>query len=75
MAEAASSSGAAQARRELVLTRIIGAPRGLVFKAWTDVKYVERWWGPRGFTNPVCELDVRPGIKQFGAIEGGKMGS
>ncbi|MGH2376470.1 MAG: SRPBCC family protein, partial [bacterium] len=32
-----------------------------VFKAWTDPKHVAQWWGPRGFTNPVCELDVRPG--------------
>jgi uncharacterized protein YndB with AHSA1/START domain len=32
-----------------------------VFKAWTDPKHVAVWWGPKGFTNPVCELDVRPG--------------
>jgi len=46
---------------ELVLTRIFDAPRELVFKAWTDPKRVAEWWGPRGFTNPVCELDGRPG--------------
>jgi uncharacterized protein YndB with AHSA1/START domain len=39
----------------------LGAPRSLVFKVWTDAKHLARWWGPRGFTNPVCELDVRPG--------------
>jgi uncharacterized protein YndB with AHSA1/START domain len=61
MAEAKSSSAAGQARQELLLTRIFGAPRSLVFKAWTDPKHVARWWSPRGFTNPVCELDVRPG--------------
>jgi len=32
-----------------------------VFKAWTDPKLVAQWWSPRGFTNPVSELDVRPG--------------
>lgn len=47
--------------QELVLTRVIDAPRELVFKAWTDPKQVAQWWGPRGFTNPVCDLDVRPG--------------
>ncbi|MFZ0859848.1 MAG: SRPBCC domain-containing protein [Candidatus Sulfotelmatobacter sp.] len=31
----------------------------LVFKAWTDTKHMAQWWGPNGFTNPVCELDVR----------------
>jgi uncharacterized protein YndB with AHSA1/START domain len=61
MAETTRSSAAGQARQELVLTRIFGAPRSLVFRAWTDPKHVARWWGPRGFTNPVCELDVRPG--------------
>jgi len=61
MAEATSSSAAGQVRQELSLARIFGAPRGLVFKAWTDPKHMAQWWGPRGFTNPVCELDVRPG--------------
>ena len=45
----------------LVISRVFDAPRALVFKAWTDPKHVAQWWGPRGFTNPVCELDVWPG--------------
>jgi uncharacterized protein YndB with AHSA1/START domain len=49
------------AAKELVLTRTFDAPRGLVFKAWTDREHLARWWGPRGFTNPVCEADARPG--------------
>ena len=47
--------------QELVLTRVFDAPRELVFKAWTDPKRVAHWWVPQGFTNPVCELDARPG--------------
>lgn len=47
--------------RELVITRIIDAPQALVFRAWTGPKHVAQWWGPHGFTSPVCELDVRPG--------------
>jgi uncharacterized protein YndB with AHSA1/START domain len=46
---------------DLVVTRTFNAPRGLVFQAWMDPASVAQWWGPRGFTNPVCELDVRPG--------------
>ena len=49
------------ADRELVITRILNAPRELVWKAWIDPKHVALWWGPKGFTNPVCDLDVRPG--------------
>lgn len=48
------------ATRELTITRIIDAPRALIFKMWTDPKHMAQWWGPRDFTNPVCELDARP---------------
>ena len=51
----------ASEEQELVLTRVFDAPRELVFKVWTDPKHVAQWWGPHGFTNPVCELDARPG--------------
>ncbi len=51
----------ANKEQELVLTRVFDAPRKIVFKAWTDPKCVAEWWGPHGFTNPVCELDPRPG--------------
>ncbi|MGI8496784.1 MAG: SRPBCC family protein [Gemmatimonadaceae bacterium] len=47
--------------REFVLTRLFNAPRELVFRAWTDPKQLGKWWGPNNFTNPVCELDLRPG--------------
>lgn len=46
---------------ELMLTRVFDAPRKLVFQAWTDRERLQRWWGPKGFTNPRCEIDVRPG--------------
>ncbi len=46
---------------ELVLTRVFDAPRDLVFKAWTERDRLQRWWGPKDFTNPVCEVDARPG--------------
>jgi len=61
VADAKSSSAASPVREELLITRIVGAPRHLVFKAWTDSNQVAQWWSPRGFTNPVCEMDVRPG--------------
>ena len=58
---AEKSTTAEKPSREVVITRIFDAPRELVFKAWTDPKQMARWWGPKGFTNPVCELDVRVG--------------
>ena len=47
----------------MVVTRIFDAPRELVWKAWTDPKYVMQWWGPKGFTAPVCRIDFRVGGK------------
>ncbi|HEX8816282.1 MAG TPA: SRPBCC domain-containing protein [Terriglobales bacterium] len=47
----------------LVVTRVFDAPRELVWKAWTDPKYVKQWWGPKGFTAPFCQMDFRVGGK------------
>ena len=47
--------------REVTLTRLIEAPRTLVWAAWTEPEQMAKWWGPHHFTNPVCEMDVRPG--------------
>lgn len=47
--------------REIVLTRVLDAPRELVFKAWTDPEHVMKWFGPSGFTCTLHEIDVRVG--------------
>jgi uncharacterized protein YndB with AHSA1/START domain len=47
--------------RQLNIVREINAPREQVYKAWTDPELLKQWWGPNGVTNPVCELDLRPG--------------
>ena len=47
----------------MVVTRVFDAPRELVWKAWTDPKYVMQWWGPKGCTAPFCEMDFRVGGK------------
>lgn len=47
--------------REFVLSRNIAAKRSRVFDAWTDPALMKDWFGPKNFTAPVCELDVRVG--------------
>jgi uncharacterized protein YndB with AHSA1/START domain len=47
--------------REIVITRVLDAPRSLVWEACTDPEHVPHWYGPRGWTLPVCEVDLRPG--------------
>lgn len=49
------------AGREIVLTRVFDAPRELVWDAWTDPRHIVKWWGPRGFTTTIHQMDVRPG--------------
>jgi uncharacterized protein YndB with AHSA1/START domain len=49
------------ASREIVITRVFDAPREVIWNAWTDPKQVVRWWGPRGFSLTIHEMDVRPG--------------
>jgi uncharacterized protein YndB with AHSA1/START domain len=45
----------------ILMSRIYDAPRQLVWETLTQAKHVARWWGGAGVTNPVCEMDVRPG--------------
>jgi uncharacterized protein YndB with AHSA1/START domain len=49
------------ADREIVLSRLINAPRERVFKAWVDPELVIKWWGPNGFTTTTQEMEVKPG--------------
>jgi uncharacterized protein YndB with AHSA1/START domain len=49
------------ADREIVQTRLLDAPRELVFAVWTDPKQIVQWWGPRGFTTTSHEMSVTPG--------------
>ncbi|KYC35279.1 hypothetical protein WA1_08995 [Scytonema hofmannii PCC 7110] len=46
---------------EIKIVRMFKAPRELVFRVWTEPKHIEQWWGPKGFTTRVTEMDFRPG--------------
>ena len=47
--------------QQLVITRVINAPRELIFRAWTEPERMMKWWGPKGFTTHSCKIDLRPG--------------
>lgn len=47
--------------RELVLSRIIDAPRNLVYQMFIDPQHMPKWWGPNGFKNTIHHMDVREG--------------
>jgi uncharacterized protein YndB with AHSA1/START domain len=56
--------------QEFVITREFDAPRELVFKAWIEPARLAQWWGPRGFTNPVCDWDAKPGKAIYVVMRG-----
>src|SRR6478752_6172041 len=51
----------ATADREIVISRIIDAPRELVFEAFTMVRHLSRWWGPEGFSTTTRAFEFRVG--------------
>jgi uncharacterized protein YndB with AHSA1/START domain len=51
----------ATADREIVVSRLIGAPQELVFEAFTQVRHLSRWWGPEGFTTTTRSFEFHPG--------------
>ena len=51
----------ATADREIVIARVINAPRELVFEAFTEVRHLSRWWGPDGFTTTTRAFEFRVG--------------
>src|SRR5260370_11625858 len=59
-----------QIGQEFIITREFDAPRELVWKACIEAKQVAQWWGPHGFTAPICEWDARPGNKIYVVMRG-----
>ncbi|MDX1413520.1 MAG: SRPBCC domain-containing protein [Candidatus Promineifilaceae bacterium] len=55
---------------EIVVTRTFDAPRSLVWEVWTQAKHLKEWWGPKGWTLPVCDVDFRIGGTWFYCMKG-----
>lgn len=57
----AASNGGHDPARELVLDRLLDAPRAKIWRAWTEPEQVKKWFAPRPWMVSRAELDVRPG--------------
>jgi uncharacterized protein YndB with AHSA1/START domain len=57
----AKPAQSATADREIVISRVINAPRELVFEAFTEVRHLSHWWGPEGFTTTTRAFEFRVG--------------
>src|SRR5919197_1458485 len=58
----------ATAGREIVISRVIDAPRELVFEAFTEVRHLSRWWGPEGFTTTTRSFEFRGDPDAFESV-------
>jgi uncharacterized protein YndB with AHSA1/START domain len=66
----ASDVATRASEREMVVTRVLDAPRELVWEAWTDPVHISAWWGPEGFTTTTEVMDVRPGGRWVHVMHG-----
>jgi len=57
-----------QGKQEVFIKRIFDAPPELVWQAWTDPKHFSLWWGPKDYTCPSCEMDLRVGGKYLNCM-------
>lgn len=55
-------------QQEVFITRLFDAPRELVWQAWTDPRHFKLWWGPKDYTCPFCEMDLRVGGKYLNCM-------
>jgi uncharacterized protein YndB with AHSA1/START domain len=60
----------ATADREVVISRLIDAPRELVFEAFTEVRHLSQWWGPEGFTTTTRAFEFRVGAEWVFVMHG-----
>lgn len=56
--------------QEILITRTFDAPRDMVWQMWTMAEHLQHWWGPEGWTLPVCEVDFQPGGTWFYCMQG-----
>lgn len=56
-----SSKKPVEQDNEIVISRLVNAPRELVWAAYSDPAHITNWWGPRGFSTTTSEMDMRPG--------------
>lgn len=58
------------ADREIAATRILDAPRELVWRVWTDPDHIGKWWGPIGFTTTTNVYELKPGGRWLFVMHG-----
>ena len=66
-----SANAVTDKQEELVMTRVFDAPRERVFDILTKPEHLQKWWGPKGVSHPIVELDGRVGGQFFLGQRGG----
>jgi len=58
-----------QEERQIEVSRTFEAPLELLWKAWTEPEHFMKWYGPKGFTAPTCEIDLREGGRHLWSMQ------
>ena len=53
----------------VVIERTFDAPIDLIWQMWVDPEHFKKWYGPKGFTVPVADMDMRVGGKRLICME------
>jgi uncharacterized protein YndB with AHSA1/START domain len=59
-----------QHKEDLVITRVFDAPLKRVWQAWSEPEYLKKWWGPKEYSCPDCEIEFRVGGKYLYSMQG-----
>ncbi len=54
---------------QIVVSRIFEAPLELLWKAWTEPEHFMKWYGPKNFTTPSCEIDLKVGGRHLWSMK------
>ena len=60
----------AESEREMVITRLVKAPRRIVWQAFTSAEHLGRWWGPDGFRTTTSQFELVPGGRWVHVMHG-----
>lgn len=62
-------SNSTNSKDAVVIEQIFDAPADIIWQMWTQSEHFKKWYGPKGFTVPVAEMDVRVGGKRLICME------
>ena len=55
--------------KQIQVSRSFDAPIEVLWRAWTEPEHFMKWYGPKGFTTPTCQIDLRVGGRHLWSMQ------